>query len=196
MTLHDDYLLFLDLETTGTSTANDVVLEVGCILVHAGNLERVWQQTDYVVCPIPSVLEGLMTPFVKEMHTKSRLLEGLCTDVPRYTLEEVLCNYLAMIRNELQASYADVYAPEWIRLAGYSPQFDRQFIQRDAPEFAKLLSHRMMDVSSVRACAKAWAPHLVEEQEKEHRALADCVAAIEELKVYRSVFGTTDFRRP
>ena len=195
MKLRDEFLLFLDLETTGTNTERDQVLEIGCVLVEAKTLDRLWQQTDYVFFS-DGALDDLMSPFVKEMHEKSGLLQGLrdTKDEPRYTLEATLCNYLAMIRNDLGRSYADVYAPKWIRLAGYSPQFDREFIQRDAPEFAALLSHRMMDVSSLRACAKAWAPQLVNKQEAEHRALADCIAAIEELKVYRNVFGQTDVR--
>lgn len=185
--MRDEYLLFLDLETTGVDPGGDLVLEVGCVLVEANTLENVWQQTDLIACS--DGIEPLMNDFVKDMHTKSGLLANLKNNaIPRLYLEDTLCNYLSMIRNTLGAGYADIYASQWIRLAGYSPQFDRQFILRDAPRFSKLLSHRMMDVSSLRACAKSWAPNIVPEQESEHRALADCMAAIEELKVYRGVF--------
>lgn len=184
----DNCILFLDLETTGTDPEKDLVLEVGAVLVEAVSLDNVWQQTSYIHT-LSDPTES-MSDFVKDMHTNSGLIKGLEEDHDevRFSLEDTLSNYLSMIRNGLWLPYADVYGQQWIRLGGYSPQFDRQFIQRHAPHFSKLLHHRMIDVSTLRACAKAWAPHLVEDQDVAHRALADCLAAIEELKTYRKIF--------
>jgi len=185
----EDYLLFLDLETTGNDAERDHVLECGYVLVERASLDEVGHGSSLILAPAP-VSMLIRDPFVVDMHTKNGLIvsHGDAISLP---LSTYLNNLFASMVVQGSADLTPC-----ITLAGYSPNFDRQFIVRDAPHFARFLHHRMMDISSLRACAKVWAPHLVKEQEVAHRALADCYAAIEELKTYKAVFLETACEKP
>lgn len=190
-------ILFLDLETTGLDTARDSILEVGAILVDLDltPLARFSSLVGHNVC-CPGHLfanrarDGAPGGLVLAMHAASHLLDEAAerwTTLP--SLEEVESRLLMWLTNERVGRRE-------MEVAGYSIHFDRKFIARQMPELEAFLSHRMIDVSSLRALHRRWVGPLPQ-TEKAHRAIADCEQAIEELRSYRVLFppsASTDVR--
>ncbi len=166
-------LVFLDLETTGFHPQTDHILEIGAIAVD-DNLQYV--STFNVLMPIP---EGFrLSKPVHDLHEASGLLHALETK-RLHTLdmaEEDLWRWLQRVNPDMKQ----------IQLAGFSVPFDRAFIAHHMPRIDVALSHRMVDVSSIRTLCKMWKPSFVRAQAASHRAVADCEEAIAELEHYRS----------
>jgi oligoribonuclease len=175
--------VFLDLETTGLSPEADVILEIGIVVV-----DPVAWDTGRVCWSVPvkaSSLELLrMDDFVREMHTKSGLLSALSDGVSVGAAETGALGFL--VANNFQAKRAT--------MAGYSLHFDRAFLHRHMPSLDKFLDYRMVDVSTIRGLASRYTDPLVEQRikaifgEPKHRAIDDCLSAIEELKLYAKNF--------
>jgi len=74
-------------------------------------------------------------------------------------------------------------------MGGHSPSFDRAFIHEKMPTLDHYLSHRMLDVSTLRELWKSWCsevpPASQDATHFRHRALEDCMTCLEELKFYR-----------
>ena len=73
-------------------------------------------------------------------------------------------------------------------LCGNSIATDRGFIARDMPELDDYLHYRMIDVSSVKELARRWYPRAYfasPDKHGGHRALADIIESVRELRYYR-----------
>ena len=193
MSLRTEYLVVLDLETTGLNPDYDIPLEVAMLLVRAADLEVMWSTSAILATPNPiSLLTETLPSVVREMHAKSGLLDLLATAeahpriYQRHSLETTLANALDRMTTAL--TFDAGAQTQWITLCGYSIHFDRGFLKRHAPRFEARCDHRMLDVSSLRRCAQQWAPHLVPAQASTHRALDDCYAALDELRGYKQLF--------
>jgi len=198
MPLRDHYLLFLDLETTGLDPVRDLPLEVGLLLVRAVDLEVMWSFVESPLkTPVPAY-QLAMSDVVRAMHDKSGLLAAMTWPTgapaiagPAVTLEEALASALNRMAESMEwvpsTGFADAtcFKENWITLAGYSIHFDRAFLKHHAPQFEARCHHQMLDVSSLRRCAKEWAPGLVGEQGVTHRALDDCYTALDELRLHK-----------
>ena len=78
--------------------------------------------------------------------------------------------------------------PRTAQLAGNSVGTDKAFLARDMPELIKYLHYRVVDVSSIKELAKRWYPRTFfhsPEKHGGHRALADILESIDELRYYR-----------
>ena len=195
MSLRTEYLLVLDLETTGLNPDYDIPLEVAMLLVRAADLEVMWSTSAILATPNPiSLLTETLPSAVREMHNKSGLLDLLATAeahpriYQRHSLETTLANALDRMTTALMFDAGVYPSVPWITLCGYSIHFDRGFLKRHAPRFEARCDHRMLDVSSLRRCAAQWSPHLVPAQASTHRALDDCYAALDELRGYKQLF--------
>jgi len=76
------------------------------------------------------------------------------------------------------------------QLAGNSVGTDKAFLARDMPELIDHLHYRIVDVSSLKELAKRWYPRTFFQAPKKaggHRALADILESIDELRYYRAV---------
>ena len=201
MSLRTEYLVVLDLETTGLNPDYDIPLEVAMLVVRAADLEVLWSTSAILATPNPiSLLTETLPSAVREMHNKSGLLNLLTIAeahprlYQRHSLETTLANALDRMTTALMADAPGYVYPQattavpWITLCGYSIHFDLSFLKRHAPQFVTCCDHRMLDVSSLRRCAAQWSPHLVPAQSSTHRALDDCYAALDELRGYRQLF--------
>jgi oligoribonuclease len=75
-----------------------------------------------------------------------------------------------------------------VPLCGNSIATDRVFLARDMPELDAFLHYRMVDVSSIKELARRWYPSAYfasPEKRGGHRALADILESIRELRYYR-----------
>lgn len=169
-------LVFLDLETTGLDPREDHILEMGLILVDGVTLKAqaraAWQIRQVRHGDVISSKLCKMDPVVLDMHTQSGLLDAC--DGP---LSSSLCS-------------AEKELLEWfpegkLMLAGFSPQFDRAFIEAHMPTLYARLHYRMVDVSTFRECLHTWGVIPKGKAVSQHRALPDCEEALEELRIYK-----------
>jgi oligoribonuclease len=174
--MNDGPLVWIDCEMTGLDLERDALVELA-VLVTDSELNVLGEGVDVVIRPPDAAVEQ-MGDFVRAMHTTSGLIDELADGI---TLEEAEALALAYIRQ---------FVPEPSRapMAGNSIATDRGFIARDLPALDAHLHYRMVDVSSIKELARRWYPRVyfnAPGKNGGHRALADILESIEELKYYR-----------
>jgi oligoribonuclease len=172
-----DRLVWLDLEMTGLDVERHVIVEIAA-LVTDGQLEPLDDGIDLVVHQ-PEAALAEMDAFVRKMHTRSALLPEI--EASTLTLEEAGAQALAYVRR---------HVPEAGRapLCGNSIGVDRRFLDRQLPELDRHLHYRSIDVSSFKELCRRWYPDVYAGRpgkQEAHRALADVVESIAELRYYR-----------
>jgi oligoribonuclease len=175
--------VWLDLETTGLDphAPGAAILEWAIVLAaddRDGDMSEVERMTS-LVRPTGDPTAS-MDPYVVEMHTKNGLLDELAG-----------CGYETPDTAEtdaILAAWAEAQAPGKGRLtlAGASVHFDLAWIRVHFPRFAAKLSHRVFDVSTLKAAERAWAgPFADAPRDGAHRALPDVLASLAEAKAIR-----------
>lgn len=172
---HTDHLAWIDLEMTGLDPESDVIVQAA-LVVTDGNLETleelaldVWQ---------PESALDRMTPFVRDMHTQTGLLDRVRASkvdlvaAERRLLERIAgwCTYPAV-------------------LCGNTIGQDRRFIDRYMPGLAGYLHYRSIDVTSVKQLARLWygeSAVYAKPEAGKHDAVHDIHQSIAELAHYRS----------
>ncbi|MDO5701256.1 MAG: oligoribonuclease [Bowdeniella nasicola] len=172
-----DRLVWIDCEMTGLDLERDELVEVA-VIVTDSELNPLDGGIDVLIKPSDAAL-AQMNDFVRDMHTKSGLLEEL---EGAGTLEAATEAVLAYIRR---------HVPEERRapLAGNSVGTDKAFLAKDMPAVVEHLHYRMVDVSSIKELARRWYPRAYyhsPEKNGGHRALADIAESIDELRYYRA----------
>jgi oligoribonuclease len=167
----------MDLEMTGLDPGRDVIVEIAT-LVTDDDLDIVAEGPDLVVHHSDEVLER-MDPFVREMHTRSGLLEAIRTsDVD---LAAAGAATLAFIKEHVPVERT-------VPLCGNSIGTDRRFLAAYLPDIENWLHYRSVDVSSVKELVKRWYPELGAAHLNKtgaHRALDDIRESVKELRFYR-----------
>jgi oligoribonuclease len=171
----DGNLVWLDLEMTGLDPERDSIIQAALIVTDRdlNPLEEfatdVWQ---------PEERLAVMTPFVREMHTKTGLLERLRT-----------CRTdVRQAERELMTRVAG-WCPFPAVLCGNSIWSDRKFVEQQMPGLARYLHYRMVDVSSLKVLAASWygaSAAFQKNKDGAHDALVDVRASIAELRHYRA----------
>ncbi|GAT70798.1 oligoribonuclease [Planomonospora sphaerica] len=172
-----DLLVWIDCEMTGLDLGRDALVEVACVVTD-GELNQLDEGVDVVIKPPPESLEQ-MSEVVREMHTASGLLDVLGGGVTLAEAEALVLDYIK----------GHVPEPKKAPLCGNSIATDRSFIARDMPLVDAFLHYRMIDVSSVKELARRWYPRVYfasPEKQGGHRALADIVESVRELRYYRA----------
>jgi oligoribonuclease len=172
-----DRIVWIDCEMTGLDTTVDALVEVAAIVTDS-ELNVLGDGVDVVIRPPDAALEQ-MGDFVRQMHTTS----GLLADLPHgTTLADAEERVLAYLR-------------EWIPdagrapLAGNSIGTDKAYLDRDMPALMEHLHYRVIDVSSIKELARRWYPRVYFASPAKtggHRALADILESIDELRYYRA----------
>jgi len=173
----NDRIVWIDCEMTGLDLGADALVEVA-VVVTDSDLNVLGEGVDVVINPPAAALEQ-MGDFVREMHTTSGLLTGLPGGT---TLADAEAQVLA---------YLQTWIPEPGRapLAGNSVGTDKAFLDRDMPELMRHLHYRIIDVSSIKELARRWYPRVYFASPSKsggHRALADILESIDELRYYRA----------
>lgn len=181
--LRKDLLIWIDLETTGLDSADKMqgvrdhkILEIGMHITDS-NYNIIDKGFEMVIHYPKEDLEKLMNPFVKDMHTKSGLLEKVQNSP--YSLKDV---------EQKMIDYVKSYniEPKSSPICGNNVGFDKNFIDSQMPEFSQILHYRKIDVSSIKEIVKRSFPDIAEEIDKpyKHRGLDDIQESIKELKFY------------
>ena len=166
--------MWVDLEMTGLDVDRDVILQAAAVITTAG-LEPLAEWACDVWQP-EEKLHG-MTPFVRQMHEKTGLLERVrkstisSADAEGQLLEFVTswCNYRSV-------------------LCGNTVWQDKVFIDRHWPGVSKYLHYRVLDVSTIKTLARRWhgeAAVFKKSEEGAHDALFDIKYSIAELAHYK-----------
>jgi oligoribonuclease len=172
-----DRIVWIDCEMTGLDLGADALVEVAAVVTDS-ELRVLGEGVDVIIAPPAESLEQ-MNDFVRTMHTTSGLLEGLAGGT---TLEDAQAIVLEYIR-------AWVPDPGKAPLAGNSVGTDKAFLDRDMPELVGHLHYRVIDVSSIKELARRWYPRVYFASPRKnggHRALADILESIDELRYYRA----------
>lgn len=168
------HLAWLDLEMTGLDADHDVILQCALVVTNAElvPLEEwvadVWQ---------PPAALAAMSPFVRDMHTTTGLLER----VQASTVD------LARAEKDLLERISG-WCPYPAVLCGNSIGTDRRFVDRWMPGLATYLHYRSVDVSSIKVLARLWygdAAVFDKPERGKHDALVDIRNSIAELAFYR-----------
>ena len=183
-----DWLLWIDLETTGLDPSDCHILQVGCIL-STMKAEVCYELPQLILYCDKSVIEN-MDEWCKKTHTRSGLVEHvLISNMTVEQAEQQICMHL----NNYVRVQDKVY------LAGNSVHFDRSFIQRWMPRLAQRLSHRIVDVSSFALVCKNLNPRVYEFRPVKshvHTALVDIRESIREYQYYLTTFTQNNPQEP
>ena len=171
-------LVWIDCEMTGLDPAHDALVELA-IVVTDSELTLLDDGIDIVIATDPAKL-ATMDDVVRDMHTQSGLLVAL--ESATTTIEQAEQQALDYVRR---------FVPERRKapLCGNSIATDRSFIARYLPQLDDHLHYRMVDVSSIKELSRRWYPRVYFNSPPKlggHRALADIVDSINELRYYRS----------
>jgi oligoribonuclease len=176
-----DNLVWIDLEMTGLDPTVDVVLQAALVITTA-DLEPLDETSVDVGQPEEALTR--MSPFVRDMHTRT----GLIDRVRRSTVD------VAQAERRLLERIA-AWCPAPATLCGNSIWNDRRFIARYMPSLDGYLHYRVVDVSSVKVLAERWygeAAVFAKPTAGAHDAAVDVGHSIAELRHYRE----TLFRAP
>ena len=172
----NDRLVWIDCEMTGLDIERDALIEIACLVTDA-ELNLLDEGVDLIIKPPAEALAG-MPDVVREMHTKSGLLAELPGGIAVAEAREIVLGYVRGHVNE----------PRKAPLCGNSIATDRWFIARDMPELDAYLHYRMIDVSSIKELVRRWFPRAYFASPAKHgghRALADIMESVQELRYYR-----------
>jgi oligoribonuclease len=173
-----DALVWIDCEMTGLDATNDVLVEIAVIVTDA-ELNPLDSGLDIVIATDPVKLAA-MDDVVRDMHTSSGLLDAIgdATTTVEQAEDQVL-------------DYIKRFVPEQRKapLCGNTIATDRTFIAQYMPRLDNHLHYRMIDVSSIKELARRWYPRAYYSSPLKnggHRALADILESINELRYYRA----------
>ena len=171
-----DYIVWVDCEMTGLEVSVDEICEIG-VVVTDGDLNVQDTGLQLVIKPSDAALAN-MGDFVRQMHTDS----GMIAEIPEgITIAEAEAPVLEYIKQWVKEERT---AP----LAGNSIGTDRMFLNRQMPQLDTFLHYRNIDVSSLKELSRRWYPRVYFQLPKKtgnHRALADILESIQELRYYR-----------
>ena len=161
---------------TGLDPINDALIEVAA-LVTDSELNILGEGVDVVIKPDDAAL-AQMNNFVRDMHTRSGLLEELPHGKTMAEAEHAILEYIRKWVPDARK------AP----LGGNSVGTDRVFLVRDMPSVVEHLHYRVIDVSTIKELSRRWFARAYFQAPAKlggHRALGDIKDSIDELRYYR-----------
>ncbi|GGM49408.1 oligoribonuclease [Microbacterium saperdae] len=172
----NDRLVWIDCEMTGLDLAIDELVEIAVVITDF-ELRPVDPGFQIVIRPSDAALSN-MNDFVTKMHEKSGLIEEIPLGV---SLAEAEAQTLAYIKRFVPLERK---AP----LAGNTIGTDRMFLAKYMTAVDQWLHYRNVDVSSIKELSRRWYPRVffqAPSKDGGHRALADILESIRELRYYR-----------
>ncbi|KAL3828988.1 hypothetical protein ACJIZ3_017790 [Penstemon smallii] len=169
-------LVWIDLEMTGLNIEVDRILEIACVITD-GNLTKSIEGPDLVIHQPKECLDK-MGEWCQEHHSASGLTERvLQSTISEQEAEKQVAEFVK--------KHVGTYTP---LIAGNSVYMDLIFLRKYMPDLAALLSHVVVDVSSVHALCLRWYPRdrkKAPRKESKHRAMDDIKESIKELQFYK-----------
>lgn len=177
-----DNLIWIDMEMSGLSPDDNVILEVAVVITDM-HLNTVAESPVLVVHQTDALLDG-MDDWNKKHHGRSGLIDRVKASVhDEAAVEDLMLHFLRK------------YVPKGKSpMCGNSICQDRRFMARHMPKLEEYFHYRNLDVSVFKELAKRWRPVIYNGFKKvsKHEALSDIYESIEELKYYREHFIKLD----
>jgi oligoribonuclease len=177
--LHEDNLIWIDLEMTGLDPGRDSILEIATVVTDK-DLNVLAEGPEFALRHPLQRLEA-MDDWNRHQHGKSGLWQRVVeSTIDIATAEALTVEFLA----------------QWV-LPGKSPMCgnsicqDRRFLHRLMPRLERYFHYRNLDVSTIKELARRWAPDVSRgfSKESSHTALSDVRDSISELRYYRPFMG-------
>ncbi len=173
--LHEQNLVWIDMEMTGLDPETCVVLEIATIVTDAQL--NILAEGPVIAVHQPDDILDNMDPWCVDTHGKT----GLTARCRASTI------------NEAQAAQQTIAFLEQYVPAGKSPLCgntigqDRRFMVKYMPELEDYFHYRSIDVSTIKELAARWKPEIPKGFKKKnvHLALDDIRESIAELQYYR-----------
>ncbi|GBL05090.1 oligoribonuclease [Glaciecola sp. KUL10] len=175
MALHDENLVWIDMEMTGLDPETCVVMEIATIVTDK-DLNILAQGPVIAVHQPDEVLDN-MDEWCVKTHGSTGLTQR-CKD-SEYSVDDA---------TNITIEFLKAYVP-----AGKSPLCgntigqDRRFLVKYMPRLEAYFHYRSIDVSTIKELTKRWKPEVLKDFTKKgvHLALDDIIESIEEMKFYR-----------
>jgi oligoribonuclease len=178
-TIHEDHLIWIDLEMTGLDTINDSILEIATAVTDKG-LNILAEGPEFAIGYPPDRLEA-MDDWNRSQHRKSGLWQRVIeSNVDLASAEAATMDFLLRW-----------VPPGKSPMCGNSICQDRRFLHRQMPRLERFFHYRNLDVSTIKELARRWAPqvHKGFAKESTHTAMSDVRDSIAELRYYRQFMG-------
>lgn len=176
-----DRIVWIDCEMTGLDPQVDELVEIA-VVVTDFELEVLDEGLQVVIKPSDAAL-AQMNDFVTQMHATSGLDQEIADGV---SLQEAELQVLEYVQRFVPLERS---AP----LGGNTIGTDRMFLARYMPTLDGFLHYRSIDVSSIKELSRRWFPRAYFQSPEKaggHRALADILESIRELRYYRQAVFT------
>lgn len=179
----NDLLVWMDLEMTSLQDVLiDRITEIAVVLT---------DKDLTVVVELPSII--IHTDHTFYDSRKRPEIRDVPSQVDLVMESEASTTTLAEAEQQVLSFLVAHVAPQSAPLCGNTIHTDRHFLRIQMKSVNDYLFYRSIDVSSIKELARRWAPDIYEEAErrkgiKPHRAKADIINSIEELKYYRDTF--------
>ena len=178
-TSEESRLIWIDCEMTGLDIFHDELCEVSVVPTDF-TLKVLDKGIDLVIRP-SDVAVAHMNDFVRDMHTSSGLVDewnrsGLSLDEAQKQVVDYVSRFLPRHGKA--------------HLAGNSVGSDKKFLDRYMPDLMSRLHYRVIDVSTIKELSRRWYPDVYRNKPAKHgghRALADIIESIDELRYYRDM---------
>ncbi|KFI72373.1 oligoribonuclease [Bifidobacterium minimum] len=178
-TSEESRLIWIDCEMTGLDIFHDELCEVSVVPTDF-TLKVLDKGIDLVIRP-SDVAVAHMNDFVRDMHTSSGLVDewnrsGLSLDEAQRRVVDYVSRFLPLHGKA--------------HLAGNSVGSDKKFLDRYMPDLMSRLHYRVIDVSTLKELSRRWYPDVYRNKPAKHgghRALADIIESIDELRYYRDM---------
>ena len=177
--LHDNRLIWIDLEMTGLDPDTDSILEIATLVTDAEL--NVLAEGPSLAIRHPVERLQAMDDWNRGTHGKSGLWS------------QVVASEVDMAQAEASTI---AFLAQWVP-AGKSPICgnsicqDRRFLVRCMPQLERYFHYRNLDVSVLKELSRRWAPAIHEGFHKagSHTAMADIRESVAELAYYRQFMG-------
>ena len=179
-----DSLIWIDLEMTGLSPEEDVIIEIATVVTDS-QLNVVAEGPELAVHQ-PEEALARMDAWNQRQHGGSGLIGRVRAS--RVSVAEAERLTLEFLAGHVAAGASP--------MCGNSICQDRRFLARLMPALERFFHYRNLDVSTVKELAKRWAPQVAAGVAKQnaHLALADIHDSIRELRHYRRQLLAPEFR--
>ncbi|RBP97323.1 oligoribonuclease [Bifidobacterium aemilianum] len=176
----ESVMIWIDCEMTGLDIFHDELCEVSVVPTDF-NMKVLDEGIDLVIKPSDAAVAH-MNDFVRNMHTSSGLVDEWNKD--GLDLAEAQRQVVDYVKRFLPAQGK-------AHLAGNSVGSDKKFLDRYMPDLMAQLHYRVIDVSTLKELSRRWYPDVYRNKPAKHgghRALADIIESIDELRYYRDMF--------
>lgn len=184
-----EYIIWCDVETTGTNADVDDLLEIGAVVTDmAGNQVGRGFSEIIQVADVKAVMDKC-DDHVTKMHNKSGLFEHLWygDGVSIQKVEDLFIEWLESSVPDY--SYTDVCSKDSnfvFYFGGRSITLDRNFLSANTPRIFNIFSHQSIDMTSISIMLARNISYIdkcaVWGKDAQHRALGDCEDCVEQYK--------------